>query len=143
MQTAFYFMLATCSLAAIATVATDLSFLRATAWIGALGATILWLAHVTAFALRFVERKADAPRRRFLTFLGAAAFAISATSFPIGAVAATCTCARNLKCCWNYDQTYATCAARSHHCCAHKTSPWSCPSNQTCNGDGNKPPRCR
>ena len=141
MRTAFFLMLGSWAVAATAAVVTDQSPAHVAAGIAAVGATILWLAHVTAFSLRAVAREASTGRRRTLIFVGAASFAISATSLP--AFAQKCPCRQNYKCCFNYDAKRHVCAPRNAVCCTHATSPWYCSGKQTCNGDGSTLPKCR
>lgn len=126
------------------------------------GLTVLWLCHVTAFALRSARHAHGAmrnskdittshdssvePRRRFMvTFAKSVVFVISATALPFStAYAQTCPCEDPTpKCCWSYDAQYYVCAPEDAVCCGHPNNPWFCGSNENCTGDGSTLPKCR
>lgn len=116
------------------------SFLILIASLIAATATLLWLSHLLAFALRAAHRAKDDnvdPRRNFVRNLCRGLAFVTLTSALPGVAFAQirCTCrAPTPKCCYNYDGTSFVCAASTRVCCAHSTSPWSCPSGQNCDG---------
>jgi hypothetical protein len=158
MRQSFIFMLGAWGLVLVLLFATYSSTPTVTSAIVATSLTILWLSHLTAFALRAARNGTPAmrgmaganspsdslvqPRRRFiLAFTKGAAFAALATAFPFGTVfAQTCPCAAPLKCCYSTDAKYYDCAPSDAMCCGDPTNPWHCNSGQRC--DGSTPSRC-
>jgi MFS family permease len=139
MRLSFISMLGACGLVLLAAMVTQSPALLIATRLIAAGAAALWLSHLMAYAKRNALRaNGDVqPRRQFIAaFARSFIFVMAATAFPVGTVfAQSCDCASNMKCCWNYAGDVSVCAPLDANCCAHASSPWSCPQGHDCYGD--------
>jgi hypothetical protein len=106
--------------------------------VAALGAAALWLAHLTAFALRSaaITREHQPKRRYALAFVRDLFVIAAATAVPFNAAFAQvpCRCPSNApKCCYNYDGKNYVCAPSNAVCCAGNP-PHYCQSGKQCYG---------
>jgi energy-converting hydrogenase Eha subunit E len=137
MRQAFLVMLGTMGLALGLPLITDMPAALLASEIAAAGAAILWLSHLTAFALRSAAAASPhQPKRRYaLAFVRDLLVVAAATAVPLRAAFAqkACRCGSGMKCCYNYSGNDYVCAPSNAVCCAGNP-PHYCPSGKNCYG---------
>jgi hypothetical protein len=137
MRQGFLVMLGTMGLALVLPLITGLPAALLASEIAAAGAAILWLSHLTAFALRSAAAASrHQPKRRYaLAFVRNLLMVAAATAVPLHAAFArkACRCGSGMKCCYNYSGDDYVCAPSNAVCCAGNP-PHYCPSGKNCYG---------
>jgi hypothetical protein len=154
MRQSFIFMVGAWTLASGITLAANTPLFLITGWVIAGGSILLWLMHLSSFALRSVRtygasttnllqnnEAADPPEqlRRHLVLSFARSFLLVAatTALPLRAAwAQSCDCPPTApKCCFNYRGDIYACAPSDAICCAKAEDPYYCPSGSSCYGE--------
>jgi hypothetical protein len=137
MRQAFLFMLVAVGLAFVLPLITSVPAVLIASEFAAAGAAILWLSHLTAFAIRSaaVAHQHQPKRRYALAFVRDLLVIAAATAVPLRAAFAqrACRCSSGMKCCYNYSGDDYVCAPSNAVCCAGNP-PHYCPSGKNCYG---------